>query len=82
VQSHDYAKATEIHDRLFHIIRILFAPPPLKYRARYKAAAFLQGKIPSARLRPPHAEITGGELEAIRMGLREAGLLEPVPSMA
>ncbi len=82
VQSHDYAEAVELHDRLFNLVRILFAPPPLKYRARYKAAAFLQSKIPSARLRPPHAEITGSELEAIRIGLREAGLLEPALATA
>jgi 4-hydroxy-tetrahydrodipicolinate synthase len=71
--------AVELHHRQFEITRVLFAPPPMKYRSRYKAAAMLQGKLPSARLRPPLPEIAGEELDAIKRSLEAADLLRPWP---
>lgn len=77
VQRRDFETAVSLHERQFNVTRVLFADPPLKYRSRYKAAAMLQGKLPSARLRPPLPEIAGAELDAIKSALEQADLLRP-----
>ncbi len=75
VQSGNLRRALELHRQQEFITEVLFSPPPMMYRSRYKYAAYLQGKISSCRLKPPLPEVDEQEKRCIRDALVACNLL-------
>jgi len=75
VQSGNLQRAIDLHRQQELITDVLFSPPPLMYRSRYKYAAYLQGKITSYRLKPPLPEVDERERRRIRDALVQCKLL-------
>lgn len=75
VQVGDLQQALELHRRQELITEVLFSPPPMMYRSRYKYAAYLQGKVPSYRMKPPLPEVEEPEKKRIKEALMTCKLL-------
>jgi 4-hydroxy-tetrahydrodipicolinate synthase len=76
VQSGDLTTALKLHRQQEYITEVLFAPPPMMYRSRYKFAAYLQGKVPNYRMKPPLPEVSEAEKKLIKEALLKCNLLE------
>jgi 4-hydroxy-tetrahydrodipicolinate synthase len=71
----DLDGARRINDRLDPLVRVFYAPPFVDMHNRMKEALVLLGRIPAAHVRPPLTPVSAAEREAIRLALRESGLL-------
>jgi 4-hydroxy-tetrahydrodipicolinate synthase len=75
VQANDLAAARAIDERIWPTVEVFYAQPWVDMHNRMKEALVLLGKLPRAVVRPPLVKIGTGEIERIRRGLAEAGLL-------
>ncbi len=82
VQANDLAKAKAVNARIRIMTQLFYANPFVDMHNRMKEALVLLGRIPRAVVRPPLVKISQAEIEGIRRGLLEAGLLKPGKAMA
>ena len=81
VRRGDIQEARELGSRLQPLADTIFAPPVTDYRARTKEALKMLGILENTTVRLPLLPIPESELETIRNGLQNAGLLlSPVSS--
>jgi 4-hydroxy-tetrahydrodipicolinate synthase len=76
VQGNDMAEAKRLNDRIEPLMRVFYADPFVDMHNRMKEALVLLGKLPRAVVRPPLVKIERAEIERIRRGLIDAGLLD------
>jgi 4-hydroxy-tetrahydrodipicolinate synthase len=77
VRRGDLKRAKELHDEIFPIFRLVYRDPYVFLHIRYKYCAWLLGKISSPALRSPLVPLPADDVDALREGLRAAGL-EPL----
>jgi 4-hydroxy-tetrahydrodipicolinate synthase len=75
VQAGRLDEARGINDRVAPLVNVFYAPPFVDMHNRMKEALVLLGRIPAAHVRPPLTPVSAAEREAIRLALRESGLL-------
>ena len=75
VERGDLKAARAANDRLAPLTEAIYAPPPLNYYARMKAALVLLGQLPNAVVRPPVLPSPEAEVARIRTALQNARLL-------
>jgi 4-hydroxy-tetrahydrodipicolinate synthase len=82
VESHDLAVAKAVNDRIYPLARVFYADPFVDMHNRMKEALVLLGRLPRAAVRPPLVKLGAAEIDRIRAGLVEAGLLDEQTSRA
>ena len=75
VAANDLALAKRLNDRIEPLMRVFYADPFVDMHNRMKEALVLLGRIPRAYVRPPLVKITRPEINRIRQGLIDAGLM-------
>ena len=75
VAENDLALAKRLNDRIEPLMRVFYADPFVDMHNRMKEALVLLGRIPRAYVRPPLVKITRPEINRIRQGLIDAGLM-------
>jgi len=75
VQANDLAQARQLNDRIDPLARVFYAEPWADMHNRMKEALVLLGRLPRAVVRPPLVKLGRAEIDRIRAGLVEAGLL-------
>jgi 4-hydroxy-tetrahydrodipicolinate synthase len=75
VQGNELAEAKRLNDRIQPTARVFYAEPWADMHNRMKEALVLLGRLPRAVVRPPLVKLARPEIERIRAGLVEAGLL-------
>lgn len=75
VQAGDLDEANRLNERLAPLVAVFYAPPFVDMHNRMKEALAMLGRIPAAHVRPPLTPVSEEERHAIRLALREAGLL-------
>lgn len=75
VERGDLKAAQAVNDRLAALTEAIYAPPPINYYARMKAALVLLGRVPHAAVRPPVQPTPKAEIERLRAALCKARLL-------
>lgn len=75
VRQDDMPRARAVADRIYHWTRVIYTEPHVDAHSRMKEALVMLGRMPRATVRPPLLQIPEPERQAIRGGLRAAGLL-------
>jgi 4-hydroxy-tetrahydrodipicolinate synthase len=74
VQKGDLDGAHRIDARLKPLVDVFYAPPFVDMHNRMKEALVILGRIPAAHVRPPLTPVPAAEREAIKRGVKLAGL--------
>jgi 4-hydroxy-tetrahydrodipicolinate synthase len=77
VTENNLAEARRVNDRIYPLARVFYADPWADMHNRMKEALVLLGRLSRAVVRPPLVKLGREEIERIRAGLVEAGLLAP-----
>ena len=77
VTENNLAEARRVNDRIYPLARVFYADPWADMHNRMKEALVLLGRLSRAVVRPPLVKLGREEIERIREGLVEAGLLAP-----
>jgi 4-hydroxy-tetrahydrodipicolinate synthase len=77
VTENNLAEARRVNDRIYPLARVFYAEPWADMHNRMKEALVLLGRLSRAVVRPPLVKLGREEIERIRAGLIEAGLLAP-----
>jgi 4-hydroxy-tetrahydrodipicolinate synthase len=77
VTENNLAEARRVNDRIYPLARVFYAEPWADMHNRMKEALVLLGRLSRAVVRPPLVKLGREEIERIREGLVEAGLLAP-----
>jgi 4-hydroxy-tetrahydrodipicolinate synthase len=77
VTENNLAEARRVNDRIYPLARVFYADPWADMHNRMKEALVLLGRLSRAVVRPPLVKLGREEIERIRGGLVEAGLLAP-----
>src|SRR3984885_12963671 len=75
VRANNLAEARRLNDRIYPLARVFYADPWVDMHNRMKEALVLLGRLPRAVVRPPLVKLGRAEIDRIRAGLIEAGLL-------
>ena len=75
VTENNLAEARRVNDRIYPLARVFYAEPWADMHNRMKEALVLLGRLSRAVVRPPLVKLGREEIERIREGLVEAGLL-------
>jgi 4-hydroxy-tetrahydrodipicolinate synthase len=75
VTENNLAEARRVNDRIYPLARVFYADPWADMHNRMKEALVLLGRLSRAVVRPPLVKLGREEIERIRAGLVEAGLL-------
>jgi 4-hydroxy-tetrahydrodipicolinate synthase len=75
VTENNLAEARRVNDRIYPLARVFYADPWADMHNRMKEALVLLGRLSRAVVRPPLVKLDREEIERIRQGLVEAGLL-------
>lgn len=76
MQQHDLVRAREINETMNAVTRVFYRPPFIDQHNRMKEAQVLLGRFDCAAVRPPLMKLPKSEVEQIRAGLVNAGLLQ------
>jgi 4-hydroxy-tetrahydrodipicolinate synthase len=82
VAANDLAAAKAVNDRIYPLARAFYADPFIDMHNRMKEALALLGLLPRAVVRPPLVKLGAAEVERIRLGLIDAGLMNARTSRA
>lgn len=73
----DMAEGRALHDKLYELARIVYGAPGHLATLRLKTCLVLMGQLGSATARSPITALSDAETDALRHGLRAAGVLGP-----
>ena len=71
----DMAQGRALHDKLYDLARIVYGAPGHLATLRLKTCLVLLGRLGTATARSPIAALSDAEIDALRQGLRAAGVL-------
>lgn len=75
MQNGDLDTARRVNERMNAMTRVFYRPPSIDQHNRMKEAQVLLGRFRTAVVRPPLMKLSAPEIENIRAGLLNAGLL-------
>ena len=82
VRRGDLAAARRVSDRIYTVVRVLYAQPFLDMHNRMKEALAILGRIDESHVRPPLRRISDAQREEIRRVVAEAGLPSGHPELS
>lgn len=71
----DLAKAQDLNDHIWSITNVFYSDPFIDNHNRMKEALVILGRQQAAYVRPPLMKLSDREIDRVRQGLIEAGLL-------
>lgn len=71
----DLTKAQDLNDRIWSITNVFYSDPFIDNHNRMKEALVILGRQQAAYVRPPLMKLSDREIDRVRQGLIEAGLL-------